>query len=389
MTEFALYPPLKRRHLLGAIGAGGVSLFAPRLAFAASTETDRRFLFVIQRGAADGLSALAPIGDAAFHEIRGALADDFNDAPKIDGMFALHPALENIGRLYAANQALFVHAAASPYRDRSHFDAQDVLETGGSLPYQLHDGWMNRFLALLPGSTRAMAVGATVPMALRGKIDVPSYGNSALPEANEELLQRVGALYSADPQLKGLWDASMQARGMAMGDAEKGQDPAALGRLAAKLMSGPAGARVAMVETSGWDTHFNQRGRLTNQFKQLDLMIAALKEGLGPDWSRTLVLVATEFGRTVAINGTQGSDHGTGSMAMLLGGAVAGGRVVSDWPGLKKNQLYEGRDLRPTISLDSLIAGALGSHFAIDPAQIMATSFPGSRERALEGLVKV
>ncbi len=389
MAHIHLNPHLNRRHLLGALGAGGASLFAPHLAFAAAAETDLRFLFIIQRGAADGLSALAPVGDPAFHGIRGALAEDFNDVPKLDGMFALHPALANISQLYAAKQALFVHAAASAYRDRSHFDAQNVLETGGSVPYQLHDGWMNRLLALMPGGTRAMAVGATVPTALRGKIDVPSYGNSSLPEAKDELLQRVAALYAADPQLSGLWQASMQARGMAAGDADKGQDPAALGRLAAKLMSGPAGARVAMVETNGWDTHFNQRGRLANQFKQLDTMIAALKDGLGADWNRTLVLVATEFGRTVAINGTQGSDHGTGSMAMLLGGAVAGGRVVADWPGLKQSQLYEGRDLRPTTSIDSVIAGALGSHFAIDPARIMAASFPGSAGRALEGLVKV
>jgi len=367
--------------------ASAPALLAPRLAFAASAETDRRFLFIIQRGAADGLATLAPVGDPGFERARGAMAEDYASAAKIDGMFALHPSLATVGQLYSAKQALFIHATASPYRDRSHFDAQNVLETGGTLPFEFKDGWMNRLLALLPGGTRAMAIGPTVPPALRGPIEVPSYGNSALPDANAEMLQRVSQLYAGDPQLHMLWDGAMQARSMAGGENEKGQDPAALGKLAAKLMSGPEGARVAMVETGGWDTHFNQRGRIAGQLKQLDTLIAAFRDGLGANWDRTLVLVATEFGRTVAVNGTQGTDHGTGSMAMLLGGAVRGGRVVADWPGLAQSALYEGRDLKPTTAIDAAIAGALGNHFQIDPARLLAKAFPGSSGKPLEGLV--
>lgn len=381
-------PSLNRRHALASLAVGGSALLAPRLAFAATAETDRRFLFIIQRGAADGLHTLAPVGDPAYRHMRGALAEDFTGAATLEGLFALHPSLATVGQLHAAKQALFVHATASPYRDRSHFDAQNVLETGGTVPYQMQDGWMNRLLALMPGGTRAMAVGATVPAALRGRIEVPSYGNSALPDANDEMLARVSQLYAGDAQLKGLWEGAMQARTMAMGDTDKGQDPAALGRLAARLMSGPEGARVATVETGGWDTHYNQRGRLATQLKQLDTLIAALKEGLGASWDKTLVLVATEFGRTVAINGTQGTDHGTGSMAMLLGGAVSGGRVVADWPGLKQDQLYEGRDLKPTTPIDAVIAGAVGMHFGIDPARLLGATFPGSGGKPVEGLVR-
>lgn len=380
--------PLARRHMLAALGLGGAALLAPRLAFAAAAETDRRFLFIIQRGAADGLSTLAPVGDSAFERTRGVLAEDFSGTAKIDGMFALHPALSGIGQLYAAKQALFVHATASPYRDRSHFDAQNVLETGGTLPFQLKDGWMNRLLGLMPGGTRAMAVGPTVPPALRGRIEVPSYGNSALPDANDELLARVSQLYAADPQLHGLWDGAMQARAMAGTEIDRTQNPAALGRLAAKLMSGPDGARVAMVETSGWDTHFGQKQRIANQLRQLDAMIGALKDGLGAAWDKTVVLVATEFGRTVAINGTGGTDHGTASMAMLLGGAVNGGRVLADWPGLAPGALYEGRDLKPTLSLDAMIAGALGSHFSLDPARLLTSAFPGSAGKPVDGLIR-
>jgi uncharacterized protein (DUF1501 family) len=227
-----------------------------------------------------------------------------------------------------------------------------------------------------------------VPPALRGNIEVPSYGNSSLPEANAEMLQRVSQLYAGDPQLHMLWDGALQARSMAAGDTDKGQDPVALGRLTAKLMSGPEGARVAMVETGGWDTHFNQRGRVAGQLKQLDAMIGACKAGLGSAWDHTLVLVATEFGRTVAINGTSGTDHGTASLTMLLGGAVNGGRVLSDWPGLAQGSLYEGRDLKPTTSLDAVIAGAVGSHFGVDPARLLKAAFPGVDGRPVEGLVR-
>jgi uncharacterized protein (DUF1501 family) len=140
---------------------------------------------------------------------------------------------------------------------------------------------------------------------------------------------------------------------------------------------------MAMIETNGWDTHSGQRGRLNAQLKSLDQLVAALKAGLGPDWSNTLVVVATEFGRTAKPNGTGGTDHGQASAAMLLGGAVRGGSVIADWPGLSTAALYEGRDLKPTTDLDALIAGALAQHYGVDPARTMATLFPDSRGSAL------
>ena len=152
---------------------------------------------------------------------------------------------------------------------------------------------------------------------------------------------------------------------------------------------GPEGARVAVIETGGWDTHANQRGRLGFQLRGLDALIAALKAGLGEEWQRTLVLVATEFGRTAAPNGTGGTDHGTGAMAMLLGGAVAGGRVIADWPGLGASALYEGRDLKPTLGLDALIASAVAQHYRLDFARTARTLFPnGSGLRPMETLIR-
>ncbi|MDH7971382.1 DUF1501 domain-containing protein [Sphingomonas sp. AR_OL41] len=372
---------LDRRHFVGAASIGGLAaLLAPGIAFA-KAETDKRFVFIIQRGAADGLGTIAPVGDPAFVGQRGDLAADFASATRLDSMFAIHPALATIGGLYRDRQALFAHAVASPYRDRSHFDGQNVLETGGLGAYQVKDGWLNRMLSLLPPSkAKAIAVSATVPMALRGPAEVSSYAPSSLPQATDDLLQRVTMLYQGDSQLHALWSEALGTKALASDMAAGNQqNAAATGALAAKLLVPADGARIAMIETGGWDTHAGQRGRLAAQLRNLDTLVGALKAGLGPLWSDTMVLVATEFGRTVAVNGTGGTDHGTGSATMLLGGGVRGGRVLADWPGLGQAALFEGRDLKPTTQLDAFIGGATAAHFGLDPARAMAKLFPDSK----------
>ncbi|PCD03663.1 hypothetical protein COC42_04720 [Sphingomonas spermidinifaciens] len=379
-----------RRKILG-LGAAGLALgFAPHIAFARAA-THRRFIFILQRGAADGLGTIAPVGDPAFDRQRGPLAEPFATAEKLDGMFAIHPALATIGGMYRAREAMFVHAVASPYRERSHFDGQNALETGSAQPYAIKDGWMNRLLGLLPSDqARAIAVAATVPMALRGGVEVASYAPSALPDASDDLIARVTQLYEGDAQLHALW-AQATATRMLTGDlaADQGRNAAATGALAARLVTPDNGARVAMIETGGWDTHAGQVGRLAAQLKALDAMLGALRQGLGPLWTRTLVIVATEFGRTVRANGTGGTDHGTASVAMLMGGAVAGGRVVADWPGLADAMLYEDRDLKATGDVNAVIAGALAEHFGIDAPRSLAALFPASRaKRPSEGLVR-
>jgi uncharacterized protein (DUF1501 family) len=369
---------IHRRRLLQA-GAAGAGLLwaAPQLALA-SVAGERRFVFIIQRGAADGLNTVIPYADPAYAALRGALAIDAGGATRLDGSFALHPALAAMGGLYGAQQALFVHAVASPYRDRSHFDGQNVLETGGTAAYQLKDGWMNRLVAMLPKDHEAIAFAATVPLALRGPAQVTSYAPSALPQASDDLLARVQQLYAADPQLHAIWAAAMDARDMAGGETQgrKQHDPASLGRVAASFLAQAQGPRIAMIETGGWDTHSAQNARLAAQLKSLDALVAAMREGLGPVWDQTVVLVATEFGRTAAANGTGGTDHGTGSAAMLLGGAVQGGRVIADWPGLAAGALYEGRDLRPTLGLDQLIAAVAAESFGLEPQRVARGLFP-------------
>jgi uncharacterized protein (DUF1501 family) len=239
---------------------------------------------------------------------------------------------------------------------------------------------MNRLVGLVgPAERSALALSATIPPALRGPNQVSSYAQSQLPDASGGLMSRVAMLYEGDAQLHGLWNQAIATREMAgaTGGAGRGRDNgSATGSLAAKLLSGEQGARIALIETEGWDTHANQRGALNLRLRNLDAMVAALRSGLGADWRNTLVIAATEFGRTAAPNGTGGTDHGTASAAMLMGGAVEGGRVIADWPGLARTQLYEGRDLRPTMALDALIAGALSQHYGLEPKRTAGVLFP-------------
>jgi len=378
---------LHRRSFLGAAAL----LAAPTVLFAQAA-TERRFVFIVQRGAADGLNTVIPYAEPAYASARGALAIDPASALKLDGTFALHPSLANLHRLYASGQASFFHAVASPYRERSHFDGQNVLETGGNAPYQLKDGWMNRLLGVLPRTGKeAIAFSPAIPMALRGAVEVTSYAPSALPQANEDLMARVAQLYARDGQLHALWSSALDARGMAggMADGAKRQDAAALGRMAAGFLGRADGPRIAMIETGGWDTHSGQNARLAAQLRNLDNLLGALQEGLGAAWDKTVILVATEFGRTVAANGTGGTDHGTGAVAMMAGGAVQGGRVVADWPGLASANLLDGRDLKPTLALDALVTSACAESFALEPERLARVLFPhGTRGKPLPGLLR-
>jgi uncharacterized protein (DUF1501 family) len=379
---------LDRRSFLSA-----ATLFTASPVLFAQAATERRFIFIIQRGAADGLNTVIPYAEPAYASARGALAIDASSALKLDGTFALHPSLTKLRDLYAAEQATFFHAVASPYRDRSHFDGQNVLETGGAAPYQVKDGWMNRLVGLLPRTGKeAIAFSPAVPVALRGPANVTTYAPSALPQANDDLMLRVEQLYAKDAQLHAIWSSALDARGMAtggMGGGAARQDSGALGKMAAGFLARADGPRIAMIETSGWDTHSGQNARLASQLKSLDGLIAGLHEGLGAVWSKTVILVATEFGRTVAANGTGGTDHGTAGAAMLIGGAVQGGRIVADWPGLKGSDLQDGRDLKPTLALDALISSACAQTFLLDTDRTAKLLFPSSGQpKAMQGLLR-
>ncbi len=364
-------PKINRRSLL-ARGAliGGFAL-TPQLALAAAG-TDQRLVFIILRGAMDGLAAIPPIGDARLSQLRGGLAqppEQFGAMLKLTSDFAAHPALKGFASLFAAGEAGVVHAIASPYRERSHFDAQNILETGGNAAYALKDGWLNRLLPLLPAAPPPVAIAATLPALLRGAAPTTSFAPSRLPDASASLKARVAALYENDALLHRLWSEAMATEVMAGSSDGGAGNPQGLAASAARLLADPAGPRIAVLDLGGWDTHAGQALRLANQLRQLDGVITALKTGLGSAWANTLVIAATEFGRTVAANGTGGTDHGTASAALLAGGRLMGGpaagRVLGDWPGLSR--LFDDRDLMPTTSLNSLFVGAAAGLFGLDP----------------------
>jgi len=378
---------ISRRKFIKHTGSAGAlalasALWPMRFAFA-ETPHENRLLVVILRGAMDGLAAVVPYADRAYADVRGAMALPQNAATliQLDGMFAMHTALKPLTELYQQKQLLILHAAATSYRDRSHFDAQDLLENGSDKPHALTTGWLNRAVLVLPKSQEALAIGSSVPLMLRGQAKVGSWAPSVLPDVDEDFLSRVMHMYQSDPLLLRALTSAQDMRGVG-GSVMGGRGTKAfIGMIekAAAFMSAPTGARIGTIELGGWDTHANQgleKGRLANNFSILADGLVAYKKAMGAVWAQTAVLVITEFGRTVKGNGTSGTDHGTGSIAMLLGGGVSGGRVVGDWPGL--SQLYEDRDLMPVNDLRGLLKSTLNQHLGIQDTVLDQQIFPGS-----------
>jgi uncharacterized protein (DUF1501 family) len=365
---------LDRRQLIGT------ALWTPLLSLAGTGE--KRFIFVVLRGGMDGLTAAPVPGDPSFAEARGALAD-FGAAPlPLQGPFALHPLLPQMHAMYGRGELAVVHATGLPYKERSHFDAQQVLESGGQRPYELGTGWLGRAL----DGRRAVALETAVPLVLRGATAVDTWAPSYLPDPSADLVTRLQVMYQGDDALSQALERARRLHAEpSMANAESpgaGRDNALLlARQAADFLR--RGTQVAVLELGGWDSHANQaapRGALSNNLRTLDAMLAALRDGLlaSGTWQRTAVLVATEFGREVAINGTQGTDHGSGGVAFVLGGAVKGGRVIADWPGLSRSARYEGRDLRITTDLRAVQRALLEDHLGVSRAALDGSVLPGS-----------
>ncbi|PZP84621.1 MAG: hypothetical protein DI582_08265 [Azospirillum brasilense] len=375
----------RRRFLLGMGALSCCSVLGlPRLAFA-SAPTEKRLMVVILRGAMDGLGAIAPIKDANYHAIRSKLALPETALLPLDGYFAMHRALQPIHALYGSKELLVLHAVSTPYRDRSHFDAQDLLENGSPRPHGLNTGWLGRTLQAMAG-TKGLAVGPSVPLIMQGSKQVQSWAPSMLPETDADFLSRVSYMYAADPMFG---DALKEAGGMAdmaKGNAVRGQRQFIdLMKNAATFMVKPDGARLATIDLTGWDTHAGQgtdNGRLPQALGVLAEGLSAFRSGMGAAWKDTAVLVVTEFGRTVRMNGTGGTDHGTGSVAFLLGGTVRGGQIIGEWPTLAENALYEGRDLYPANDMRSLQKAVLQQHLGLSADVVESAIFPDSRSSA-------
>jgi uncharacterized protein (DUF1501 family) len=420
----------RRRFLLGT-GALAASAALPNVLFA-HTGGSARLVVVILRGALDGLAAVPPCADpnyAGLHRELAIAAPGVADgALALDDTFGLHPSFAFLHERYVAGELVVFHAVASPYRDRSHFDGQNVLENGLTKPLGSADGWLNRALAALPRGTtgpdagRAVAISQNVPLILRGEMPVISKSPQATPDLDEELLARLADLYSKDDWLSARLSEAVQTEKLAdeggiLADSRVMSEPTAGGaqpamtagqnaavrpaapdrvggvaRMAATLMRSEGGPDVAVIEAGGWDTHANQggaRGALAQRLAGLDKALRFLKDELGPLWPQTAVLVVTEFGRTAAMNGTRGTDHGTGGCAFLAGGAVRGGRVIADWPGLARSALLDNRDLRPTLDLRSVFKAVLDEHLRVDAKTLATRIFPDSSgARPLQGLMR-
>jgi uncharacterized protein (DUF1501 family) len=384
----------RRSALLGLSAA--FTLGRSSLALGAAP-TERRFVVVLLRGAMDGLSAVQPYGDPAFAGLRGNLAmpGPGQDGGVLDlgGFYGLHPALSNLHGMYRAGDALILHAVAGHYRSRSHFEAQDYLESGAD--QRLSSGWLNRAVAAMPANGRelALTVGLSAPLLLRGPARVESWAPDHFAQPSNDLYLRIAGLCAHDPILGPAIDEGIRQRGvdasLITGQPDKqAKSLTVLADAAGRLLGGTDGPRVAVLETNGWDTHADQPRRLAANFRQLDDALAAFRAAIGPAWRNTVVLAVTEFGRTARVNGTNGTDHGTGGVAFVMGGAVAGGRVRADWPGLGAGRLFEDRDLMPSADVRAVAKGLLGAHMGLGSGAL-AGVFPGSGDvQPMSGLVR-
>ena len=397
---------IARRDFLA--GAAGFALTAGihRAAFAAAP-TDRRFIVVLLRGAMDGLAAMPPYGDPHYAEKRGAIAfkppGQEGGVIALDQTFGLHPALAPLEPYYKSGELMLVPATGNGYSTRSHFDAQDLMESGLAAKGHASDGWLNRALTLLKGvdARTGLAVGGAVPLILRGQVAVASWEPDKLPQPSPDFLVALRTLYRHDVLLGPALERGLAAQGFsdqvlgadAAMDAKGGYGPngfAPLAEVAGKLLAADEGPRVAALDMLGWDTHVNQgadTGRLAQNFAGLAAGLEAMAKAMGASWKRTVVVAVTEFGRTVAVNGNNGTDHGTASAMLVMGGAVRGGRVHGDWPGLA--QLQDDRDLRVATDSRSVMKGILRDHLGLDSAALGTKVFPGTATlAAAQGLLR-
>jgi uncharacterized protein (DUF1501 family) len=406
---------LSRRTLLG--GAASLSLwgFLPRSAVASTR--DPRLLTIILRGGLDGLSLASPAADPDLVRLRGrsaVTASGEGAGLALDDFFVLNPAMQHLHALYQKREALIVHAIASPYRERSHFDGQDVLESGMAGVGRVETGWLNRAVAELEASAKAnpkglvkagqkgLAMGAVVPLVMRGQAPVLSW----IPQTfgtplRESTIARLMDLYAnTDPALAKAFADGIALDKVALADATANTGAPQTGAMrefvdtaeaAARFLGSADGPRIGVLSYNGWDTHANAgvlKGVLANRLGGLDAAIKAFAERIGPAWKDTVVVVVTEFGRTARVNGTDGTDHGTATCALLIGGAVKGGRVLADWPGLSDGAMHQGRDLKPTRDLRGVLKGVMRDHLGLGDRVLADKVFPASGSiSASEGLI--
>jgi uncharacterized protein (DUF1501 family) len=373
-------PPLRRpsrRTFVRNMCIGGLATFGAPLVSFAQVRQAGRFVFVLLRGGFDGLGAVVPYGDPAYQSLRGALAYEESDLVVLNDVFGLAPGLAPLKELWDQKELVVLHAMAIPYRTRSHFDGQAILETGIDRPAGSAEGWLNRLLQVMPGERSGIAIASGLPRSMSGSFDVQTWSPTQLGVVDDDYLGRLALLYRADNALHGRFEAALQLQDTVgevplAGQYARRGGIAPLMRAAARILRQDKGPNIAAVEFSGWDTHANQGlagGALDRLLGQLAEGLVTLRSDMGPAWSNTTVVVMTEFGRTARPNGTRGTDHGTAGAGFVLGPQVARSRVFADWPGLGDGALFEGRDVKPTLDTRAVLKGAIAGTFDLTPAQ--------------------
>ena len=364
---------MKRRQFIGALGSSLVCWHTPSVL--ASTTQRPKLVWIMLRGAMDSLHAVLPMGDPALLRHRKNLVNAVKDnVHPLERGFALHPSLSTFSKLYQQQELIAVVATSSGANTRSHFRAQDVLESGYSQA-DTDSGWLNRAVDMYQG--QSLAVAHSVPISLRGKHASQTWYPDKFVDSTEDLYDRLQSLYTNDDELLSSLNMGLDTQEKLgdMAPVKRHHQFANLALSCGKLMRASNGPDCSMLELDGWDTHQRQAGRLSRKFSELDQGLASLRQGLGDQWQNTAVIIATEFGRTVAENGTGGTDHGTASAMFLAGGAIRGGHVYGQWPSLDKNKLYQGRDLAPTSDNRQWISAILKQHWQLNSRQLN-TVFP-------------
>ena len=374
----------RRNFLKGALGTLYM-MATPNMAFPDTKITEKRLLIVLLRGGMDGLASIPPIGDKNLSKIRKDIL--VNGAEDLDGFFGINPGLKFLGSEYHQGRAAFVHATSFPYTGRSHFDGQNIMETGGEQAYALTSGWVGR--AMNAAGYSSLSVSLPIPIILRGNELNSNYFPTNFRKVNPAVYNDVQQMWKEDPQLSGLIEP-MMAREIDLFGAGRGSTRE-LVSFAAKEMHKPNGPRVGLLEFEGFDTHAlqgNEQGHHAEILAELDGVLEAFKRQMGDLYENTVVVTVTEFGRTASENGTQGTDHGYGSAIFLAGGLVKGKQVVSDWPGLSTKNLYEGRDLLMTIDARDVYAEVIKTVFDLNDEDISRDVFIGYNSPRTLGLMR-
>lgn len=385
---------MDRREFVRGMCLGGLATFAAPLVTFAQVPGRGKLVFVLLRGGFDGLAAVVPVGDPSYATVRGAMAYEPGALVRLTDEFSLAPGLAPMRTLWDTGELVPVHAMAIPFRTRSHFEGQAILETGLDRPVGASDGWLNRLLQVTGGKRSGIAIAAGMPRSMEGSSPVLSWWPAHLGVAGDDYVERLHVLYERDPRLHDPFEAAIQIKsleaeggrmggGVGAGLGKRGRNAGGMAPLfdaAARFLKEPDGPNVAAMEFSGWDTHANQGmkdGPLDHLLDELATGLVDFKQALGPAWAETTVVVMTEFGRTARPNGTGGTDHGTAGAGFVVGPRVAGGRVLSDWPGLGQRQLYQGRDVRPTLDTRAVLKAVVEAAFELTPPQA-GRVFPGS-----------